>query len=116
MALDLLLNNAAELATVHIMKKPYAFPLAVVLVLVLSGPGFAACFADYKAKRDKPLRLHYGVIELSDAVCDDPGGTQAEISRRIDVDNWDLLTVMSTFGRGGLEQRQKNAGEFFLRY
>ena len=94
------------------MKNPCAFPLTIVLVLALSGPGFAACFADYKAKRDKPLRLHYGVIELSDAVCDNPGRARAEISRRIAVDSWDLLTVMSNFGRGGLEQRQKNAGEF----
>ena len=98
------------------MKRMFTLPLAAVLALALGGPGFAACFADYKAKRDKPLRLHYGVIELSDAACDDPGLARTEIARRIAVDNWNLLTVMSTFGRGGLGQREKNAGKFFLRY
>lgn len=98
------------------MKHALVLSLAVVLAFSLAGPGFAACYADYKAKRDKPLRLHYGVIELSDAACGDPGLARNEISGRIAVDNWDLLTVMSTFGRDGLGQREKNAGKFFLRY
>jgi hypothetical protein len=98
------------------MKHVLVLSLAAVLALALTGPGFAACYADYKAKRDKPLRLHYGVIELSDAACGDPGLARTEISGRIAVDDWDLLTVMSTFGRDGLGQREKNAGKFFLRY
>ncbi len=98
------------------MKHHLTLPLAVLLALSLAGPGMAACFADYKAKRDNPLRLHYGVIELSNAACDDPGRARAEITERLAAESWDLLTVMSTFGRDGLGQREKNAGKFFLRY
>jgi len=98
------------------MKHVSAISLAAVLALALAGPGFAACYADYKAKRDNPLRLHYGVIELSDAACDDRDLARAEIEARLAAENWDLLAVMSTFGRGGLDQREKNAGRFFLRY
>lgn len=98
------------------MKQFHTLSLAVTLVLVLSGAANAVCFADYKAKRDKPLRLHYGVIELSDTACADPAVARIEIADRIAADNWNLLTVLSIFGRGGLSQREKNAGRFFLRY
>lgn len=110
------MNIPGGFGTVPSMKHIFAFSLAAVLSLALAGSGFAACYADYKAKRDKPLRLHYGVIELSDAACEDPGRARAEITERLAAENWNLLTVMSTFGRGGLEKREENAGKFFLRY
>lgn len=98
------------------MRHLFALSLAALLTISLAGPGFAACFADYKAKRDNPLRLHYGVIELSDAACDDPGRARTETAARLAAERWDLLTVMSTFGRDGLTQRETNAAKFFLRY
>lgn len=98
------------------MKRIFALPLAALFALSLTGPAMAVCFADYKAKRDNPLRLHYGVIELSDAACEDPDRARAEIAERLADGDWDLLTVMSIFGRDGLGQREKNAGNFFLRY
>ena len=33
--------------------------LAAALALALAGPAAAECYADYKAKRDEPLKLHY---------------------------------------------------------
>ncbi|HGG65793.1 MAG TPA: hypothetical protein ENK34_14610, partial [Rhodobacteraceae bacterium] len=39
----------------------------VALAAMLGTTAFAAdaaCYADYKAKRDNPLKLHYGVVEL----------------------------------------------------
>ena len=98
------------------MRHIFTLPLAAFLVLALAGSGMAACFADYKAKRDKPLRLHYGVIELSDEACDDRDLARSEIAARLGAQNWNLLAVMSTFGRDGLKQREENAGKFFLRY
>ena len=92
----------------------------VLLALVLSGAAAAAanaaCYADYKAKRDRPLRLHYGVIELRDAACRNRALAERAITRRISADGWTLLTVLSTFGPEGLEARRANAGEFYLRY
>lgn len=94
-----------------------ALGLAVLLTLA-AGPAAADCFADYKAKRDKPLKLHYGVIALPEAVCTDPVAARAEIAARIGAEGWKLLTVVSTFDRTGLEdgKRKENAGEFYLRY
>ena len=81
----------------------------------LAGPAAAECYADYKAKRDEPLQLHYGVAQVSDANCS-PGAAEGELAPRLAGDGWTLLTVLSTFGPEGLEERKASAGEFFLRY
>lgn len=98
------------------MIKRYIFMLVTLTVLAASGTADAACYADYKAKRDKPLRLHYGVIELPDVVCGDTAQTRAEIKTRIKIDGWKLLNVLSVFDADELENRKESAGEFFLRF
>jgi hypothetical protein len=84
-------------------------------VAVLALPAQAACYADYKAKQDNPLRLHYGVIELPDSACA-PGAAGAEAARRLGAAGWTLLNVISVFGPEGLDERKANAGAHFLRY
>jgi len=74
----------------------------------------AACYADYKAKRDDPLRLHYGVAEIS-GDCTKPAA-EAELRDRLAAHNWHLLNVLGVFGVAGLEERKESAGEYFLRY
>jgi len=74
----------------------------------------AACFADYKAKRDDPLRLHYGVAEIKGDCTEE--NAEKEIAARIAQDVWELLAVVSVFSDDGLEERRANAGEFYLRY
>lgn len=76
----------------------------------------AACYADYKAKRDNPLQLQYGVIELADAACSSRDTAFAQISARISVDGWVLLNIVSTFDASGLAQRKESAGNYYLRY
>lgn len=92
-----------------------AFLIALALSLAAL-PASAACYADYKAKQDDPLRLQYGVIQLSDAACNDKGRAAAEIAGRIGGDGWQLLNVMSVFGDDGLQSRKDRAGPYFLRY
>lgn len=86
------------------------------LVVLAASAAQAACYADYKAKMDNPLRLHYGVVQVSDAACGNPGRTQAEVAAKIARGGWTLLNVVSTFREGGLNQRKASAGEFFLRF
>ena len=89
--------------------------LAITLMLAAL-PASAACYADYKAKQDNPLRLQYGVVQLSDGACNDSKRAAAEIASRISRDGWQLLNVMSVFGDDGLESRKERAGSYFLRY
>ncbi|EKD59479.1 MAG: hypothetical protein ACD_54C01326G0002 [uncultured bacterium] len=89
--------------------------LAVALMLGLALPAQAECYADYKAKQDAPLRLHYGVAQVSDANCS-KGGAEGELAPRLAADGWTLLNVLSTFGPEGLAERKASAGDYFLRY
>lgn len=77
----------------------------------------AECYADYKAKQTSgDLRLHYGVAQLPDAACSDMEAASVQIQTRIADDGWTLLRVMSTFGADQLNNKQADAGEYFLRY
>jgi len=87
--------------------------LAAVIALPASA-ATAECYADYKAKQDNPLRLHYGVIELQGPCKRKPA--RAEVSARLAQNGWTLLNVMSVFGAEGLEKRRANAGNFYLRF
>ncbi len=84
-------------------------------LLALAGPVHAVCFADYKAKMDNPLRLHYGVIEISDQACS-VGAAFGVIAPRVAAGGWELLEVMSVFDESGLDARRGDAGQFYLRF
>ena len=89
--------------------------LGAALLLALSGAAGAECYADYKAKKDSPLQLHYGVAQVSDANCS-RAGAKGELAPRLAADGWTLLNVLSTFGPEGLAERKASAGAYFLRY
>ena len=89
--------------------------LSSSLALVLSaGLAQAACFADYKAKQDDPLRLHYGVAEVrGDCTV---SNAQSQLADRLESDGWTLLNVLGVFDDAGLDERKDSAGEYYLRY
>lgn len=97
------------------MKHLALKPALIATLLALSAPAHAAdCYADYKAKQDNPLRLHYGVIQLSGAC--KKGAAKAEINARITPQGWTLLNVLSLFGPEGLQSRRADAGSYYLRF
>lgn len=98
------------------MKHRILIPLGFALSLMAALPASAECYADYKAKKDNPLRLHYGVIELADKACANRQTAAKAIDKRISRDGWQLLNVMSMFGADGLSERKQSAGKFYLRY
>ncbi|MGL4321456.1 MAG: hypothetical protein ACRCS3_11390 [Paracoccaceae bacterium] len=89
--------------------------LVFIMVLLAALPAQAECYADYKAKQDNPLRLAYGVAQVSDGNCS-PGAAAGELAPRLASAGWELLSVMSTFGQEGLGEREASAGDHFLRY
>jgi hypothetical protein len=88
---------------------------SAAFALALAGPVAAECYVDFKAKRDEPLKLIYGVAQVSDANCSIDAAA-AELAPRLASEGWTLRDVMSTFGPEGLEERKASAGEHFLRY
>ncbi|GHA47013.1 hypothetical protein GCM10008927_09730 [Amylibacter ulvae] len=104
----------------HLLGMKYKTSIiAIATSIALMAPmaASAACYADYKAKRaGEDLRLHYGVIELSDNLCGNPNAAKRTIENRVARDGWTVLRVMSTFDESGLGPRRKDAGEYFLKY
>ncbi len=98
--------------TATMMRRLFLVPAALT-VLLLAGPAAADCYADYKAKQDNPLRLHYGVAQVSSC---DVAGAEAELAPRLANAGWTLLNVLSVFGPEGLEERKASAGDYFLRF
>tara|TARA_R110002096_G_scaffold46032_6_gene123055 strand:- start:29765 stop:30061 length:297 start_codon:yes stop_codon:yes gene_type:complete len=91
--------------------------IVTAFFIALPSLASAECYADYKAKQTSgDLRLHYGIVELPDAICGDKNAMNAQIQGRIGGDGWKLLRVMSTFGADQLNNKQADAGEYFLRY
>ncbi len=91
--------------------------LSAGFVAIIGGmtPVMAAdCYADYKAKQDNPLRLHYGVAEITGAC--DRATARSELAQRLAAKGWTLLNVVSVFGPEGLAQRKDSAGSNFLRF
>ena len=97
--------------------KPLAALAAAAIAVALAGPASAACYADYKAKQDNPLRLRYGVAELPDSACN-KDAAQAALAPRLANGGWTLLTVLSIFGPEGLDEKRAvaSAADHFLRY
>jgi hypothetical protein len=90
--------------------------LALVVLLAAALPAEAACYADYKAKRDNPLRLHYGVMELPESACTSRATAEEVVRSRLGPADWQLMNVVGLFGDEGLEERRESAGDFFLRF
>ena len=92
------------------------FSQILALLALIAAPasaGAADCYADYKAKQEQPLRLHYGVMQVSGCSA---GQATPEVAARLQAAGWTLLNVLSVFGPEGLDQRKADAGPYFLRF
>ncbi|WP_377509664.1 hypothetical protein [Octadecabacter sp. R77987] len=87
---------------------------SILALGLMAGAAQAACYADYKAKQDDPLRLHYGVVEI-DGDCNVENAA-AQLEDALGADGWQLLNVLGVFDDDGLDERRESAGQYYLRY
>ncbi len=92
------------------------FLTALLALFWLGAPAQAACYADYKAKRDNPLKLHYGVMRIDTNPCTMSNAVNGIVAARLGAAGWKLLGVQSVFDDAGLGKRKKDAGQYFLRF
>ena len=97
------------------MKTLLTLPAATLALALAAAPAGAACFAEYKAKQDNPLQLHYGVMELGPS-CPPRRDAQDEVAARLQRGGWVLLNVISLFEGTPSEAQKQNAGQHYLRY
>ena len=43
--------------------------IVFTIAILLSQSAQAACYADYKAKQENPLKLHYGIMKFDSVEC-----------------------------------------------
>lgn len=97
------------------MKRFFKPLLAAAALAVLAGPLHAACFADYRARMDNPLRLHYGIVEVPQSACS-VGAASSVVAGRLSAQGWQLVQVVSVFDDSGLASRRADAGQYYLRF
>ncbi|MDJ0823519.1 MAG: hypothetical protein QNJ09_17145 [Paracoccaceae bacterium] len=95
------------------MKRLSTFAL---LALLLPAGAHAACYAQYKAKKDNPLRLHFGVMQLPGADCPGRRVAAQAVADRLSRTGWTLLNVTSLSKQPPSDQTRANAGDYYLRY
>ena len=89
--------------------------IIVTLVIFLTQSAQAACYADYKAKQENPLKLHYGIMKFDSVECT-AGIMQKKVALRLLPHGWTLLNLLTVSRKLPTTQRKENAGENFLRY
>ncbi|MBU2961905.1 hypothetical protein KO516_14030 [Citreicella sp. C3M06] len=89
--------------------------LIALLVIGMPAAAQADCFAQYKAKQDSPLRLHFGIARLSGA-CPDRPTAESQLRARLAQGGWQLLNIVSLSPDEPGAKQKANAGEFYLRY
>jgi hypothetical protein len=91
------------------------FTFSAALLLALATQASAQCYADYKAKKDNPLRLQYGLIELPDSACGSIGAATRYAEPVIADSGWTLLQIESILTKAQFDARTANAGAIHLR-
>jgi hypothetical protein len=89
--------------------------IIVTLVIFLTQSAQAACYADYKAKQENPLKLHYGIMKFDSVECT-ASIVQKKVALRLLPHGWTLLNLLTVSRKLPTTQRKDNAGENFLRY
>ncbi len=89
--------------------------IIVTLVIFLTQSAQAACYADYKAKQENPLKLHYGIMKFDSVECT-TSIVQKKVALRLLPHGWTLLNLLTVSRKLPTTQRKENAGENFLRY
>ncbi|MEZ7812919.1 MAG: hypothetical protein ACI9O0_000156 [Paracoccaceae bacterium] len=89
-------------------------PLIFVTLVFSANIARAECYYAYKAKKDNPLQLHVGVIEVVGS-CAEALNKEA-LQQRLLGGGWSLLVVLGQVPQNELLTRKEQVGEFFLRY
>lgn len=97
------------------MKRFFKPLLGALALSLLASTANAACYADYRARMDNPLRLHYGVIEVPQSACS-VGAASSYVAGRLAAQGWTLVNVSSVFDDSGLASRRSDAGQYYLRF
>ena len=90
--------------------------LVFLISIFLPNIAFSNCYADYKAKKNNPLRLHYGISKINTDLCENRNAITLDLESRLQSSGWILLKLLDVFGNEGIDERKDSAGIYFLKY
>lgn len=94
--------------------------LIIALVLgcgfALAEPAHADCYVEYKAKKDSPLRLHYGIMRLKNGSCPSKSAGASAAKERLARGGWTFLNVVGMSESKPSAKKRSNAGANYLKY
>ncbi|WP_323769541.1 hypothetical protein [Antarctobacter sp.] len=99
----------------HIMFSALSRGFAAALLLVtLALPSAAAadCYVHYKAKRNKPYGLHYGIVHVSGSC---PSSPQRTVQSRISSGGWSILNIVKVTTARPNSSEIASAGSHYYR-
>jgi hypothetical protein len=73
--------------------------ITALLMALTATQASAACLAEYKAKRDNPLKLEYGTMTVSDTACT-VATAESIVRETLAQRGWKLLSIISVKNSG----------------
>lgn len=77
----------------------HAITLLAFLMAFTASAASAACTVEYKAKRDNPLRLEFGVTTVPDSACT-KAAARSIVAAQLAQRGWQLLNIVSVRSGG----------------
>ena len=72
------------------------------------------CFVLYKAKKDNPLKLHLGLIQIN-SQCSNHD-IEGITSKRLSSTGWKLLQIVKVSSNVDTKKMESDLGDYFLKY
>lgn len=89
--------------------------LTFALVAALTVPAQAACYAEYRASRQNPVQLAYGVAEIRGGACNAQAAARY-LQNRLASSGWTLQNVLSTVTSDYAPANSGYTGGHYLNY
>jgi hypothetical protein len=88
--------------------------LALCFATFFSASHANECFVLYKAKKDNPLKLHLGLIQIN-GQCSDHD-VESITNKRLSSTGWKLLQIVTASGNIDTKKMESDLGDYFLKY
>ncbi len=89
--------------------------LALAATLAMALPASAACYAEYRASRQNPVQLAYGIAEIRGGACNAQAAAQY-LQARLAQSGWTLQNVLSTVTSNSAPANSGYTGGHYLSY
>jgi hypothetical protein len=96
-----------------LLKQP-KFLLILLLTCFFSTVYADECFVLYKAKKDNPLKLHLGLMQVKNACLG--RNLESIVSNRLNSSGWLLLKIVNITENIETEKMKSDLGDYFFKY